>query len=94
MDRNDPAAHKFIVGRIEREDMRSILFILPHHESRFLLVFDYTVQADGKGSAYAQEMWHWMVERGMDLQRDQQAYYDFMAYVDADLAMEFKVRWM
>jgi hypothetical protein len=94
MNRNDPAAQKFIVGRIEREDMRAILFRLPQHDNRFLLVFDYVPQDDGKGSAYAQEMWHWMVGRGMDLQRDQQAYYDFMAYVDADLAMEFKVTWM
>ncbi|RYD55060.1 MAG: hypothetical protein EOP83_21795, partial [Verrucomicrobiaceae bacterium] len=59
MNFRHPRDHQFIVGRIEREDMRAILFRLPNVKDRFMLVFDYVPQADGKGTTYAQEMWLW-----------------------------------
>lgn len=94
MNFRDPADQLFIVGRIDRDDTRVILFRLPNQPDQFMLVLDYVPQDDGKGSAYAQEMWLWCIDRGMEMQRDLQAMYDFMAYVDNDLAMEFRIRWM
>lgn len=61
-------------------------------ESTYYLGITYEVMDDGKGTAYAKEVWEWCQDRGIHPKPS----YEFMqsCYIGENVAMEFKMRWM